>query len=378
MPSQKKINWLNTLFLTINPLIAIVGTIMLAYFHMIYWQTIVLAVMLAIFGGMSITGGYHRLFSHKAYKAAWPVRLFFLIFGAATFEGSILEWCTDHRNHHLYTDTPKDPYSIKEGFWHAHIGWLFTLDPTKRDYSNVTELQEDPLVRFQHKFYLPIAVATGYFLPIAIAACWGDWIGGLIIAGTLRITYSQHSTFFINSICHMFGKRTYSDKHTARDNWVTALFTFGEGYHNFHHQFPLEYRNAIRFYQYDPTKWMIRTLAFFGLATDLKTISEQKILQYKIMMDKKNLGEESKTVLQTSYETIMTVVSKIDHLEKTYQKLKNDRFADLQIKADEYKILLKKKHHELKSSKVKLKRLAKEWQLSVSNFQQKTGQMSQI
>jgi stearoyl-CoA desaturase (delta-9 desaturase) len=176
----------------------------------------------------------------------------------------------------------------------------------------------------------------------------------------------------------MFGKRTYSDKHTARDNWVTALFTFGEGYHNFHHQFPLEYRNAIRFYQYDPTKWMIRTLAFFGLATDLKTISEQKILQYKIMMDKKNLGEESKTVLQTSYETIMTVVSKIDHLEKTYQKLKNDRFADLQIKADEYKILLKKKHHELKSSKVKLKRLAKEWQLSVSNFQQKTGQMSQI
>ena len=363
---QKKINWLNTLFLTINPAVALIGTIVLGCLHMIYWQTILLTVILAAFGGMGITAGYHRLFSHQSYKAAWPVRLVFLLFGWATFEGSVLEWCTDHRNHHLYTDTPKDPYSIKGGFWYAHIGWLFTLDPSKRDYSNVADLQKDPLVRFQDKFYIPIAIMIGYVLPVLIALCWGDWIGGLVIAGALRITFSQHTTFFINSVCHMFGKSTYSDKHTARDNWLTAIFTFGEGYHNFHHQFPLEYRNAIRFYQYDPTKWLIRTLAFFGLATDLKKISKQKILKYKITMDKKQLGEEPKTKIEALYESIITVLSKADHVETSYQKLKRCKLADLQIKADEYKLLLKKQHHELKALQFKLKQLIKEWQYLVT------------
>jgi stearoyl-CoA desaturase (delta-9 desaturase) len=372
MQDQKKINWLNTLFLTINPLVAIVGTIILACLHMIHWQTVLLAVILAIMGGISITAGYHRLFSHRAYKAAWPVRFIFLLFGAATFEGSILEWCTDHRKHHLYTDTPKDPYSIKGGFWYAHIGWLFTLDPSKRTYSNVTDLQKDPLVRFQHRFYLVIAIMIGYVLPVLIALCWGDWIGGLLIAGALRITFSQHTTFFVNSACHFFGKSPYSDKHTARDNWVTALFTFGEGYHNFHHQFPFEYRNAIRFYQYDPTKWLIRTLAFFGLASDLKTVSKQKILKYKITMDQKKLSENPKSSLHNLYETIMHMLTKTDHLEEAYQKLKSSRLADLKLKADEYKVLLKNHHDELKLLKFKLRILVKEWQYSVS---QKTSSM---
>lgn len=366
MHNQKKINWLNTLFLTINPLVAIVGTIILVCLHQIHWQTVLLTVILAIMGGISITAGYHRLFSHRAYKAAWPVRFIFLLFGAATFEGSVLEWCTDHRKHHLYTDTPKDPYSIKGGFWYAHIGWLFTLDPSKRTFSNVTDLQKDPLIRFQHRFYLVIAVMIGYVLPVLIALCWGDWIGGLLIAGALRITFSQHTTFFVNSACHFFGKSPYSDKHTARDNWVTALFTFGEGYHNFHHQFPFEYRNAIRFYQYDPTKWLIRTLAFFGLASDLKTVSKQKILKYKMIMDQKRLSEDPKSSLQNLYETIMEMLTKTDHLEAAYQKLKSARFADLKLKADEYKILLKNHHDELKLLKSKLKLLTKEWRYSIS------------
>ena len=366
LKKQKKINWLNTLFLTINPAVAIISTITLAFLHMIVWKTVVLAVFLAALGGLSITAGYHRLLSHKAYKAAWPVRLFFLLFGAATFEGSALEWCTDHRDHHLHTDTEKDLYSVKRGFWHAHIGWLFTLDTEKRDYSNVTDLQQDPLVRFQNKFYLPIAIVIGYFLPVLIALCWGDWIGGLFIAGALRITYSQHTTFFVNSVCHWFGKLPYSDRHTARDNWITALFTFGEGYHNFHHQFPLEYRNAIRFYQFDPTKWLIRTLAFLGLAKDLKKISKQKILKYKIMMDKKQLSDESKTVSQKLYDKIMMVLSKTDLLEEVYQKLKKNGLADLQIKREEYKLLLKMKQRELKILQFKIKRLTKDWGYLIS------------
>lgn len=363
MTTKKKINWLTTLFLTITPIVGIAGTITLACMHLVFWQTVTLAVVMAIFGGISITGGYHRLFSHQTYQATWPVRLFYLLFGAATFEGSVLEWCTDHRNHHLYTDTDKDPYSIKGGFWYAHIGWLFALDPSKRDYSNVEDLMKDPLVRFQHKFYIPIAITVSFVLPILLATLWGDWLGGLIIAGALRITFSQHTTFFINSVCHMFGKQNYSDRITARDNWVTALLTFGEGYHNFHHQFPKDYRNAIRFYQYDPTKWFINLLAYLGLASNRVKMSQQKIMEYKIAMDKKRLSHVMKksTTLQNMYDNITSLLSQADKLERAYKKLKSARLNDLQVKADEYKSLLKKHQRDLKLLNTKLKHLMKAW-----------------
>lgn len=369
----KKINWLNTLFLTITPTVAIVGTIALACTGQVHWETWVVTAVLAIFGGFSITAGYHRLFSHRAYQAAWPVRCFFMLFGSATFEGSVLEWCTDHRNHHLHTDTDKDPYNAKRGFWYSHITWLFTLDPSKRDFSNVDDLKADPLLRFQHAFYIPIAIIVGFILPMLFTGLlWGDWLGGLIIAGALRVTFSQHTTFFINSVCHIFGKQTYSDRNTARDNWVTALFTFGEGYHNFHHKFPLDYRNAIRFYQFDPTKWLINLFAWVGLAKNRKTVSKQKILEYAMMMDKKNLtqktnrltmlSENTKKSIQALYDSILQQLSEAERLEKAYQKLKSEKLSHLQLKADEYKQLLKNKRAELKQLRVEIKQLRKAWQ----------------
>lgn len=296
-----------------------------------------------------------------------------MLFGSATFEGSVLEWCTDHRNHHLHTDTDKDPYNAKRGFWYSHITWLFTLDPSKRDFSNVDDLKADPLLRFQHAFYIPIAIIVGFILPMLFTGLlWGDWLGGLIIAGALRVTFSQHTTFFINSVCHIFGKQTYSDRNTARDNWVTALFTFGEGYHNFHHKFPLDYRNAIRFYQFDPTKWLINLFAWVGLAKNRKTVSKQKILEYAMMMDKKNLtqktnrltmlSENTKKSIQTLYDSILQQLSEAERLEKAYQKLKSEKLSHLQLKADEYKQLLKNKRAELKQLRVEIKQLRKAWQ----------------
>ncbi len=115
--SRNKINWTNTLFLILTPLVGIVGTIALISLHALSWPTVVLALVLTLMSGLSITCGYHRLFSHLTYKAHWTVHLLFAVFGAGVFEGSILEWCTDHRNHHRYTDTDKDPYNAKAGFW---------------------------------------------------------------------------------------------------------------------------------------------------------------------------------------------------------------------------------------------------------------------
>src|SRR3989344_7912715 len=269
MHPSPRINWTNTLFLTLTPLIGLVGTILLVGHGSFHWGTLWLALGLMAASGISITGGYHRVFAHRSYQASWPVRFFFLMFGIGAFEGSVLEWCTDHRNHHLHTDTDKDPYNIKRGFWFAHIGWLLMLDPTQRDFNNVKDLKRDALVRFQHTYFVPLAIFMGFLLPMGIAALWGDPWGGLLIAGALRITAVQQTTFCINSVCHMFGKHDHAPEKSPRDNGMTALLTFGEGFHSFHHRFPVDYRNGFHFYHYDPTKWVIKLLSWVGLTKNL-------------------------------------------------------------------------------------------------------------
>jgi stearoyl-CoA desaturase (delta-9 desaturase) len=293
MSLLRKINWLNTLFLVFTPVVGIAGTVLLLVFGWVHWPTWVLAGSMTIVTGLSVTAGYHRLFAHKSYKAHWLVRSIFLLFASAAFEGSVLEWCTDHRDHHRYTDSEKDPYNINKGFWYAHIGWLIMLDPSKRDFKNVTDLMEDPLVRFQHRFFVPLAILMGFIFPAAIAALWGNMLSGLIVAGALRIMLNHHFTFAINSVCHWFGKRVYSERQSARDHWVTALFTFGEGFHNFHHQFPIDYRNGIRAFHFDPTKWLIRALSFVRLTSNLKRVSKDRILHYKMSM-----GEQKERFLK--------------------------------------------------------------------------------
>lgn len=278
------LNWTNIIFFSSLPLIGIIGTVLLCVYNTVPWQTWVLAASFMVLTGLAITAGYHRLFAHKTYQAAFPLRLVLLLLGAAAFEGSALEWCTDHRNHHRYTDTEKDPYNIKKGFWHAHMGWLFYLDAQKYDFSNVQDLMADKLIVLQNKYYLAIAILMGFILPTAIASLWGDPLGGLIIAGALRMTVNHHLTFTINSVCHYFGKMTYSNRVSARDNWLTSLFTYGEGFHNFHHQFPGDYRNGIRLYHYDPAKWLIRLFSYIGLAHNLKRVNQERISHYHLNM----------------------------------------------------------------------------------------------
>ncbi len=357
MSRFKNINWVNTLFLALTPLVGVVGTILLCCYGLVAWPTWVLMGAMIFICGLSITGGYHRLFSHKSYRAAWPVRLFFLIFATGAFEGSVLEWSTDHRRHHRYTDSDKDPYDISKGFWFAHIGWLIKLDPSDRDFSNVADLQEDALVRFQHRFNVILGVLVGFALPTAIAALWGDWLGGLIVAGALRIAINHHTTFAINSICHLWGKRTYSKRQSARDNWVTALFTFGEGYHNFHHQFPLDYRNGIRAYDYDPTKWLIKGLSYVGLASDLKKVSDQHIIRYKMRAQETTVDvEEAPTgpLLHSVREHINNVLARIEELEKSYLALRQERLTMVRKRVDGYKEQLKSYRRDLKEAQQEL------------------------
>lgn len=320
----KRLNWVNTLFLSITPLVGIVGTVFWAMSAQFNMATVWLAIALFIATALAITAGYHRLFSHNSYQAIWPLRLLLVLLGSGAFQGSVMEWCTDHRRHHRYVDTEKDPYNINQGFWYAHIGWLLFLDRSKRDFSNVADLEADPILRVQQKYFVIFAVVMGFGFPAAIALLWGDFWGGLLVAGALRITFVQHMTFCINSVCHYFGKSNYTDKQSAKDNWVTALFTMGEGFHNFHHQFSLDYRNGIRFYHFDPTKWFIRGLSFIGVTSDLKTVSEAKILRYSVSLDHDSVTDPSliSQHFKPLYTRIIDTLAFIEKLEKEYVELK--------------------------------------------------------
>ena len=225
---------------------------------------------------LTLSAGYHRLFAHPTYRASGFLRFLFLMFGAGSAQASALLWASDHRVHHARLDEEEDPYNIRKGFWWAHMGWLLYRAPTP-DFENVKDLNADPLVRFQHRHYLPLMLLAGFALPTAIAALWGDALGGLLLAGFLRLMVQYQATFCINSVAHSVGRRPYSTSVSARDSWISALLTMGEGYHNYHHRFPGDYRNGIRWYHFDPSKWLVWTLSKLRLASDLKRAPREMI-----------------------------------------------------------------------------------------------------
>jgi stearoyl-CoA desaturase (delta-9 desaturase) len=247
-----------------------------AYVYGVRWQEVVLAFAYFVAAGMSITVGYHRLFAHRSYECRSWLKVVLLLFGGAAWQGSALEWAADHVRHHGYTDTPRDPYSVKEGVWHAHIGWLFRrqLDRPVPEF-----LSADPLLRWQDRYYVPLAVAVSFGVPYLLAG-WG----GLLLAGVVRIVVGHHVTWLINSWAHIGGSRPYNPEVTAADNWLLAFFTFGEGFHNYHHTFPQDYRNGVERWDFDPSKWLIRGLAWLGVTYDLKRISPVKRWQRRVQI----------------------------------------------------------------------------------------------
>lgn len=298
---MKNINWVNTLFLLGTHILGIIGIFYLlngflfdASAGTTHTKTLALGIIMYIFCGLSMTAGYHRLYSHKAYRCGKFVELFFLAFGSASVQNSILKWSCDHRFHHEYVDTDKDPYNIKKGFWWAHIGWIF-YESKNPDFDDqrFADLMKNPLVRFQHQYYTLLAVLFGGLLPMAFGALWGDPIGGLLVGGFTRLMIQYHCVFSINSFTHTFGKQPYTVKNSSRDSWWVALITFGEGYHNYHHRFPRDWRNGIHWWQFDQSKWVIWILKIIGLARGLVSIPKEKIYAARMAVIQQLDGEIS-------------------------------------------------------------------------------------
>ncbi len=183
--------------------------------------------------------------------------------------------------HHKYVDRDWDPYNIKRGFWWAHILWIFYKNPDV-DFSNAKDLVANPVVMWQHRWHKAILILGGFGIPTLIGAAFGDPIAGLLWGGFLRLAIIHHTTFFVNSLAHTWGKPVFNAEVSARDNWGVALLTLGEGYHSFHHRFPADFRNGLLWYQWDPAKWVIRGLKASGLAKDLVATPPPQIEQARL------------------------------------------------------------------------------------------------
>ena len=351
-----KVRWENSLFL-ITTFVTTVTAVPLYIWH---YGLDVFQVSLFLFffisTGLSITLGYHRLFSHLTFQAAWPVKLFTLLFGAAAFEGSALCWSADHRRHHKFVDHDDDPYDISKGFFHAHIGWLLFRTGPDTPLTWVRDLQKDKLAWWQHRYYVPLAFAVGFGVPAAIGFLVGGAqaaLGAFLLAGVARVVFVHHMTFCINSLCHWIGDRPYSSKCTARDSFLMAIFTFGEGYHNFHHEFQYDYRNGVKPWQFDPTKWTIWVLNKLGLVKRLRTVPEEIIIKAQIAEQQRKLSEE----LAAHHEPISESVYAMIH---SAQERMNAALASWEKHLVEYRAAAERRGEISRANRREMKRRVEE------------------
>lgn len=263
-------DWVNILFLALSPVVGFGGTAWYAARHGIVWWEPVLALALFVAIGVGVGAGYHRCFAHRTYECHPAAEAVLLFLGSLALQNSALRWARDHRDHHRYTDTDKDPYSVTRGFLWAHVFWVFFKEPPGANFENVPDLLKNPRVMWQHRWSRFLGIGVGLGLPTLVGALFGRPLGGLLWGGFLRIVLVHHTTFLVNSAAHLWGKRPYAPGISARDNWLLAFLTHGEGFHNFHHTFPSDFRNGVRWYHWDPNKWTIQAMRLAGLARNLR------------------------------------------------------------------------------------------------------------
>ena len=235
--------------------------------------TILLQAAMYILGEVSITGGYHRLWCHRSYKAHPILEWLYMIIGSSTAQCSAIWWSKTHRTHHRNEDKDTDPYSIKKGFFFAHIGWLLEYpDPeTKKeiDKTDVSDLEQKSVLRFQEKNIKTLWVLTSLVIPILLCSLWGETLTNSFFSSVVRQVFLLHCVWSVNSFAHMYGEKPYNKEIKPSENPVVSLFTLGEGWHNFHHSYPKDYRAS------EPSKFN-PTTTFIDAMSSLDMVSNRK------------------------------------------------------------------------------------------------------
>ncbi|RZC39059.1 FA desaturase domain containing protein [Asbolus verrucosus] len=277
--------WRNIILYIIMHLTALYGLILV--FVSAKVLTTVWTWFMLVVGLQGITSGVHRLWTHRSYKAKLPLRILLCIFQTIALQNHIYDWVTDHRVHHKYVDTDADPHNSKRGFFFCHMGWLFVkkhkdvIEKTKT--IDLRDIEADPVVMFQKKYYhLVLAPLIGFLFPAWVP--WYFWnenfVTSFFVATMFRYALTTNCTFLVNSVAHMYGTRPYDKNIRPTDNVPVTVITGGEGWHNYHHTFPWDYKTGeLGNYTTNTSTALIDFMAKIGWAYDLKTVSEDMIMK---------------------------------------------------------------------------------------------------
>jgi len=274
--------WRNVILLGLFHLGAVYGCYLLLS-GQVMWKTALFAYVVHIVAGFGGSGGAHRLWSHRAFKATWQLRSILAFCNSVLYMTDIYEWSRDHRVHHKYAETDADPYNAKRGFFFSHVGWLLIRklpDVTEKGKTiDCSDILADPIVKFQRKFYLPLVALCCFTLPTVIPNyLWGEshW-NAFFVCGLVRYVYTLHSVWFVNSAAHLWGPRPYDKNINPAENLIANLGTLGEGFHNFHHSFPYDYAASEYGQYFNLTATFIDWFAKIGWAYDLRTAPKEAV-----------------------------------------------------------------------------------------------------
>jgi stearoyl-CoA desaturase (Delta-9 desaturase) len=275
---------------TVVPIIALLVVAWQVWADLLFWSDLVVFMILYVATGFGVTVGFHRLFTHRSFKATKGVRATLAILGSAAIEGPIISWVSDHRKHHAFSDMPGDPHSphvdhghglkgALRGLVHAHVGWLFIHTARGRHERYAPDLLADPTIRFINKWFFAWAVGglgVAFGLGWLIGGSLHTALTGLLWGGAVRMLVLHHVTYSINSVCHFFGRQSFATKDESRNVFWLALPSFGESWHNNHHAFPTSARHGLRTWQIDTSAMVIALLEKLGLAWDVVRVSPER------------------------------------------------------------------------------------------------------
>jgi stearoyl-CoA desaturase (delta-9 desaturase) len=276
--------------ITVLPFLALIVVAWQLWADLLFWSDLVVFAILYFATGFGITVGFHRLFTHRAFKAKPPVRAALAIMGSAAIEGPIISWVADHRKHHAFSDQPGDPHSphvdhggglrgALRGLLHAHVGWLFIHTQRGRRDRYAPDLLADPTIRWIDRTFFIWAVGglvAAFGLGWVIGGSIHTALTGLLWGGAVRMLVLHHVTYSINSLCHFFGRRAFDTKDESRNLLWLSLLSFGESWHNNHHAFPTSARHGLRRWQPDTSAMVIWALEKTGLAWDVVRVSPER------------------------------------------------------------------------------------------------------
>ncbi|XP_055018485.1 stearoyl-CoA desaturase b [Boleophthalmus pectinirostris] len=276
--------WRNIVLMALLHIGALYGFTLIPYAKT--W-TLVWTALCYVFSGLGVTAGAHRLWSHRSYKASFPLRVFLALGNSMAFQNDIYEWARDHRVHHKYSETDADPHNATRGFFFSHVGWLLVRKhpdvKEKGQKLDMSDLEEDQVVMFQRRHSLLSLVVMCFVLPTLVP--WWGWGESLEVAyflpGLFRYALQLNATWLVNSAAHMWGNRPYDVTINPRENHMVAFSAMGEGFHNYHHTFPFDYGTSEFGWRLNPTTAFIDLMCFLGFASDRKKVSKEMILARK-------------------------------------------------------------------------------------------------